>query len=108
MRIEIVFLIIIATFSTILNNSSTEAFRTFQLFERIQNKPVISKIKNKYCRVLITNRIYKLCLSVFQSSQKKEENRPRRKLFVLKTTKLGATKNPAIHHALRQLYYRLT
>ena len=92
MRIEIVFLITVATFSTILNNSSTEAFSIYwSPPERtIQNKPVTSEIKNNYCRFLLGHKFifgYKLCFAILlknlKSSLKKEkENLPRRKVLV--------------------------
>ena len=92
MRIEILFLIIVATFSTILNNSSTEAFSIYWsppgLY--IQNKPVPSEIKKNYCRSLLGHKFiygYKLCFAILlkklKSSLKKEkENLPRRKVLV--------------------------
>ena len=103
MRIEIVFLICVATFSTILNISSNEAFS-------IQNKPVTSEIKNNYCRFLLRHKFifgYKLCFAIhlkkLKSSLKKEENFPRRKILVSTITKPSPTKNPAILHAVRPL-----
>ena len=117
MRIEIVFLIIVATFSTILNNSSTEAFSIYWSppEHTIQNKPVTSEIKNNYCRFLLGHKFifgYKLCFAILlkklkTSLKKEEENLPRRKFLVSTITKPSPTKNPAIHHALRPFYYRL-
>ena len=114
MRIEIVFLIIVATFSTILNNNSTEAFSIYWsppgLYspERtIQNKPVTSEIKQNYCRFLEGHKFifgYKLCFAILLKKLKsslKKENLPRRKFLVSTITKPSPTKNPAILHALR-------
>ena len=121
MRIDIVFLITVAAFSTILNNNGTEAFSIYWsppgLYspERtIQNKPVTSEIKQNYCRFLEGHKFifgYKLCFAILlkklKSSLKKEEvNFPRRKILVSTITKPSPTKNPAIRHALRPLYYR--
>ena len=90
MRIEILFLIIVATFSTILNNSSTEAFSIYWsppgLY--IQNKPVPSEIKKNYCRFLLGHKFifgYKLCFAILLKKLKsslKKENLPRRKVLV--------------------------
>ena len=120
MRIEIVFLIIVATFSTILNNNSTEAFSIYWsppgLYspERtIQNKPVTSEIKQNYCRFLEGHKFifgYKLCFAILLKKLKsslKKENLPRRNFLVSTITKPSPTKNPAIFHALRPLYYRV-
>ena len=118
MRIDIVFLITVAAFSTILNNNGTEAFSIYWsppgLYspERtIQNKPVTSEIKQNYCRFLEGHKFifgYKLCFAILLKKLKsslKKENLPRRKFLV--STKPSPTKNPAIHHALRPFYYRL-
>ena len=123
MRIEIVSLIIVATFSTILNNSSTEAFSIYWSPPQRtnQNKPVTSEIKNNYCRYVHDVRFllghkfifgYKLCFAILlkklkSSFKKEEENLPRRKFLVSTITKPSPTKNPAIFHALRPLYYRV-
>ena len=117
MRIEIVLLIIVAIFSTILNISSTEAISIYwSPPERIQIKPVTSEIKNNYCRFLFLGHKfifgYKLCFAILlkklKSSLKKEEgNLPRRKFLVSTISKPSPTKNPAILHALRPLYYRV-
>ena len=116
MRIDIVFLITVAAFSTILNNNGTEAFSIYWsppgLYspERtIQNKPVTSEIKQNYCRFLEGHKFifgYKLCFAILlkklKSSLKKEEvNFPRRKILVSTITEPSPTKNPAILHALR-------
>ena len=113
MRLEIVFLIIVASFSTILNNGSTEAFSIYWSppEHTIQNKPVTSEIKSNYCKFLLGHKFifgYKLCFAILLKKLKsslKKENLPRRKFLV--STKPSPTKNPAIHHALRPFYYRL-
>ena len=85
------FLIIVATFSTFLNNSSTEAFSIYRSPpKRIQNKSVTSEMKNNYCRFLLGHKFifgYKLCFSILlkklkSSFKKEQENLQRRKIMV--------------------------